>query len=124
MQKEIDFLGNAVNNPEDHSLPTLVEKGSSKISVITSLTSRYFNHRRWNGLYLLAKSSRRNIGISLCEDDYLEYALEMNKSSRKGVKLLLPQDDRIGDAFSNDCNIQIVKSGRNSGRLGRYGHRT
>ncbi len=35
----------------------------------------------------------------------------MKKAEEKGVKLLLPVDNRIGDDFSNDCNIQIVKRG-------------
>ena len=49
---------------------------------------------------------------SLCEDDYLQYALDMMKKAEdKGVKLLLPVDNRIGDNFSNDCNIQVVKRG-------------
>ena len=53
-----------------------------------------------------------HIGTSLCEDDYLQYALDMMKKAEdKGVKLLLPVDNRIGDNFSNDCNIQVVKRG-------------
>ena len=35
----------------------------------------------------------------------------MKKAEEKGVKLLLPVDNRIGDDFSNDCNIQVVKRG-------------
>ena len=55
---------------------------------------------------------RDSIGNSLCEDDYLQYALDMlKKVEEKGVKLLLPVDNRIGDAFSNDCNIQVVNRG-------------
>ena len=61
----------------------------------------------------------------LCEDDYLQYALDMlKKAEEKGVKLLLPVDNRIGDAFSNDCNIQVVKPWMHPGWLGRNGHRT
>ena len=62
--------------------------------------------------YTFSKAQGGKIGTSLCEDDYLEYALDMlKKAEEKGVKLLLPVDHRIGDAFSNDCNTQIVKSG-------------
>ena len=49
---------------------------------------------------------------SLCEDDYLQYALDMlKKAEDKGVKLLLPVDNVIGDDFSNDANTQVVKRG-------------
>ena len=62
--------------------------------------------------YTFAKAQGGKIGISLCEDDYLEYALNMiKKAEEKGVKLLLPVDNIIGDQFSNDANTQIVKTG-------------
>ena len=114
MQKEIDFLGNAVNNPERPFVAILGgAKVSSKISVINNLLDKVDTLIIGGGMaYTFSKAAGGNIGISLCEDDYLEYALEMKKkAAEKGVKLLLPVDHRIGDAFSNDCNIQIVKSG-------------
>ena len=59
-----------------------------------------------------SKALGGHIGKSLYEDDYLQYALDMlKKAEEKGVKLLLPVDNRIGDDFSNDRNIQIVKRG-------------
>ena len=62
--------------------------------------------------YTFAKSQGGKIGIPLCEDDYLEYAANMlKKAEEKGVKLLLPVDNRIGDEFSNDANIKIVATG-------------
>ena len=62
--------------------------------------------------YTFSKAMGGHIGVSLCEDDYLQYALDMmKKAEEKGVKLLLPVDNRIGDSFSNDCNIQVVKRG-------------
>ena len=49
----------------------------------------------------------------LCEGDYLQYALDMKKKAEeKGVKLLLPVDNRIGDEFSNDCNMKVVPCGQ------------
>ena len=48
----------------------------------------------------------------------------MKKAEEKGVKLLLPVDNRIGDDFSNDCNIQVVKRGCDPRWMGRTGHRT
>ena len=44
-------------------------------------------------------------------DENLENDPEVKKAEEKGVKLLLPVDNRIGDSFSNDCNIQVVKRG-------------
>ena len=62
--------------------------------------------------YTFSKALGGTIGKSLCEDDYLQYALDMlKKAEDKGVKLLLPVDNVIGDDFSNDANTQIVKRG-------------
>ena len=114
MQKEIDFLGNAVNNPERPFVAILGgAKVSSKISVINNLLDKVDVLIIGGGMgYTFAKAMGGQIGNSLCEDDYLQYSLDMmKKAEEKGVKLLLPVDNRIGDNFSNDCNIQIVKSG-------------
>ena len=114
MQKEIDFLGNAVNNPERPFVAILGgAKVSSKISVINNLLDKVDTLIIGGGMsYTFSKAMGGHIGTSLCEDDYLQYALDMmKKAEEKGVKLLLPVDNRIGDSFSNDCNIQVVKRG-------------
>ena len=114
MQKEIDFLGNAVNNPERPFVAILGgAKVSSKISVIENLIDKVDVLIIGGGMaYTFAKSKGGKIGTSLCEDDYLEYAENMvKKAEEKGVRLLLPVDNRIGDEFSNDANIQIVPTG-------------
>ena len=114
MQKEIDFLGNAVENPVRPFVAILGgAKVSSKISVIERLLDKVDTLIIGGGMsYTFFKAQGGHIGNSLCEDDYMEYALNMlKKAEEKGVKLLLPVDNRIGDAFSNDCNIQIVGSG-------------
>ena len=114
MQKEIDFLGNAVNNPERPFVAILGgAKVSSKISVINNLLDKVDTLIIGGGMsYTFSKALGGHIGNSLCEDDYLQYALDMmKKAEEKGVKLLLPVDNRIGDSFSNDCNIQVVKRG-------------
>lgn len=114
MQKEIDFLGNAVNNPERPFVAILGgAKVSSKISVINNLLDKVDTLIIGGGMsYTFSKAMGGHIGTSLCEDDYLQYALDMMKKAEdKGVKLLLPLDNRIGDNFSNDCNIQVVKRG-------------
>ena len=120
MQKEIDFLGNAVNNPKRPFAAILGgAKVSSKISVINNLLDKVDVLIIGGGMaYTFAKAQGGKIGTSLCEDDYLQYALDMLKKAEekgvneeKGVKLLLPIDNVIADAFSNDANTQIVKTG-------------
>lgn len=114
MQKEIDFLGNAVEHPERPFVAILGgAKVSSKISVIERLLDKVDTLIIGGGMaYTFAKAQGGKIGISLCEDDYLEYAANMiKKAEEKGVKLLLPIDNIIGDQFSNDANTQIVKTG-------------
>ena len=114
VKTEIDFLGNAVNNPERPFVAILGgAKVSSKISVINNLLDKVDTLIIGGGMsYTFSKAMGGHIGRSLCEDDYLQYALDMmKKAEEKGVKLLLPVDNRIGDDFSNDCNIQVVKRG-------------
>ena len=114
MQKEIDFLGNAVNNPERPFVAILGgSKVSSKISVIENLLDKVDTLIIGGGMaYTFCKAQGGNVGKSLLEEDYLEYALNMlKKAEEKGVKLLLPVDDVVADAFSNDANTQVVASG-------------
>ena len=115
MQKEIDFLGNAVNNPERPFVAILGgAKVADKLNVIANLLEKCDTLIIGGGMaYTFSKAEGGKIGVSLCEDDYLQYALDMKKkAAEKGVKLLLPVDNRIGDAFSNDCNIQVVPTGQ------------
>ena len=114
MQKEIDFLGNAVNNPERPFVAILGgSKVSSKISVIENLLEKVDTLIIGGGMaYTFAKAQGGNVGKSLLEEDYLEYALNMiKKAEEKGVKLLLPQDTVIADEFSNDANTKVVATG-------------
>ena len=114
MQKEIDFLGNAVNNPERPFVAILGgSKVSSKISVIENLLEKVDTLIIGGGMaYTFAKALGGNVGNSLLEEDYCEYALNMlKKAEEKGVKLLLPMDNVIADDFSNDANTQVVATG-------------
>ncbi|MBQ8804777.1 MAG: phosphoglycerate kinase [Tyzzerella sp.] len=114
MQKEIDFLGNAVNNPERPFVAILGgSKVSSKISVIENLLEKVDTLIIGGGMaYTFAKALGGNVGNSLLEEDYCEYALNMlKKAEEKGVKLLLPKDNVIADDFSNDANTKIVATG-------------
>ena len=59
--------------------------------------------------YTFSKAMGGKVGISLLEEDYCDFALNMlKKAEEKGVKLLLPVDHVVADDFSNDANIQVV----------------
>ena len=114
MQKEIDFLGNAVNNPERPFVAILGgAKVSSKISVIENLIDKVDTLIIGGGMsYTFSKAQGGSVGKSLLEEDYCEYALNMlKKADEKGVKLLLPVDNVIADDFSNDANSKVVNAG-------------
>lgn len=114
MQKEIDFLGNAVNNPERPFVAILGgAKVSSKISVIENLLEKVDTLIIGGGMsYTFSKAQGGSVGKSLLEEDYCQYALDMiKKAEDKGVKLLLPVDNVIADDFSNDANTKIVANG-------------
>lgn len=114
MQKEIDFLGNAVNNPVRPFVAILGgSKVSSKISVINNLLDKVDTLIIGGGMaYTFEKALGHNVGSSLLEEDYVEYAKEMmTKAEEKGVKLLIPSDTVVADAFSNDANIKVVARG-------------
>ena len=114
MQKEIDFLGNAVNNPERPFVAILGgAKVSSKISVIENLIDKVDTLIIGGGMsYTFSKAKGGSVGKSLLEEDYCEYALNMlKKADEKGVKLLLPVDNVIADDFSNDANSKVVNAG-------------
>ena len=114
MQKEINFLGNAVEHPQRPFVAILGgAKVSSKISVIENLLEKVDVLIIGGGMaYTFAKAQGGNIGSSLLEEDYCQYALDMlKKAEEKGVKLLLPIDDVIADAFSNDADRKVVDKG-------------
>ena len=114
MQKEIDFLGNAVNNPERPFVAILGgDKVSSKISVIENLLDKVDTLIIGGGMsYTFSKALGGEVGKSLLEEDYCEYALKMlDKAKEKGVNLMLPVDTLCGDDFSNDANTMVVDRG-------------
>ena len=115
MQKEIDFLGNAVNNPARPFVAILGgSKVSSKISVINNLLDKVDTLIIGGGMaYTFMKAQGGKSGTSLCEDDYLDYANDMiKKAADKGVKMLIPVDTVTADAFSNDANVKVVDAGQ------------
>lgn len=123
MQKEIDFLGNAVNNPERPFVAILGgSKVSSKISVINNLLDKVDTLIIGGGMaYTFMKAKGEEIGSSMLEADYLDYAKEMiEKAAAKGVKLLIPVDTVEAKEFNNDAEFKTVTSeeGIDEGWLG------
>lgn len=114
MQKEIDFLGNAVNNPKRPFVAILGgAKVSSKISVIDNLLDKVDTLIIGGGMaYTFMAAMGEEVGKSLLEADYKQYALDMiEKAKEKGVKLLIPVDTVAADDFSNDANYKVVGRG-------------
>lgn len=114
MQKEIDFLGNAVNNPVRPFVAILGgSKVSSKISVINNLLDKVDTLIIGGGMsYTFQKGRGGKIGKSLIEDDYVDYAKEMmEKAEAKGVKLLIPIDTVVTKEFKNDTPSRVVVAG-------------
>jgi phosphoglycerate kinase len=115
MQKEIEFLGNAVNNPQRPFVAILGgSKVSSKISVIDNLLDKVDTLILGGGMaYTFMKSLGEEVGLSLLEPDYLDYARQMmDKAEKKGVKLLIPIDTVVAQEFSNDTPYKTVERGQ------------
>ncbi len=114
IQKEIEFLGNAVNNPVRPCVAILGgSKVSSKISVINNLLEKVDTLIIGGGMaYTFMKAMGDEVGKSLLEADYIDYAKEMmEKAEAKGVKLLIPQDTVVAKEFSNDAEHKTVERG-------------
>ena len=87
-------------------------KVSTKIGIIENLLTKVDNLILCGGMtYTFAKAQGGKIGLSICEDDKLDVALDVIKKAKEnGVNLVLGTDSVCGDAFKNDCNTQISPS--------------
>ncbi len=115
IEKELEFLGNAVDNPVRPCVAILGgSKVSSKISVINNLLEKVDTLIIGGGMaYTFMKAQGEEVGDSLLEADYLDYANEMvKKAEAKGVKLLLPVDTVVATDFNNDAEHKTVKRGQ------------
>ena len=113
IEKEINFLGNALENPERPLVAILGgAKVSDKIGVIDSLLEKVDTLMIGGGMaYTFFKAQGYEIGKSLCEVDKLDLAKElMEKAKVKGVKFILPIDNKVGKEFSKDTESKTVKS--------------
>ena len=111
IEKELKFLGDALNNPERPFVAILGgAKVSDKIGVIDSLLEKVDTLMIGGGMaYTFFKAQGYEVGNSLCESDKCELALNlMKKAEEKGVKLLLPIDTKIGKEFKPDTESKTV----------------
>jgi len=112
IQKELKFLGNAVENPERPFVAILGgAKVSDKINVIDNLLDKVDTLVIGGGMaYTFLKAQGYAIGTSLLEADKVEYAKEMMiKATEKGVKLLLPLDNIVADKFAPDATPIVTQ---------------
>ena len=110
MQKEIDFLGNAVNNPVRPFVAILGgAKVADKLNVINNLLEKCDTLIIGGGMaYTFIKAQGGKVGISLVDDSKLDYCLDMMKKAEElGKKLLLPVDTVAADGFPNPIDAEI-----------------
>ena len=110
MQKEIDFLGNAVNNPVRPFVAILGgAKVADKLNVINNLLEKCDTLIIGGGMaYTFIKAQGGKVGISLVDDSKLDYCLDMMKKAEElGKKLLLPIDTVAADGFPNPIDADI-----------------
>ena len=111
IEKELKFLGNALNNPERPFVAIMGgAKVSDKIGVIDSLLEKVDTLIIGGGMaYTFFKAQGYEVGNSICEMDKLDLAKElMEKAKNKGVKLMLPIDTKIGKEFKPDTESKTV----------------
>lgn len=112
IQKELDFLGSAVENPVRPFLAILGgAKISDKLGVINNLLEKVDTLIIGGGMaYTFIKALGHEIGTSLLEEDKVAYAKEMmDKAKAKGVNLLLPVDFVYADRFAEDAQPHITE---------------
>ena len=114
IQKELDFIGGALASPKRPLVAILGgSKVSSKIGVINNLLEIADTVIIGGGMaYTFSAAAGGQVGDSLLEEDWKDYANDMvKKAAEKGVKLLLPVDTVIADKFAPDAQCKVVRSG-------------
>ena len=113
MQKEIDFLGNAVNNPERPMVAILGgAKVADKLKVIDNLLEKCDTLIIGGGMaYTFLKAQGLEVGKSLVDDEKIDYCKEkMAKAEKLGKNLYLPIDTTVADGFPNPIDAEIEVS--------------
>lgn len=113
MEKEVTAVENVLNNIKRPFTAIMGgSKVSTKIGIIENLMDKVDNLILCGGMtYTFAKAQGGKIGVSICEDDKLDLALDIiKKAKEKGVNLVLGTDCVAADKFSNDANTQVCQS--------------
>ena len=112
MQKEIDFLGNAVNNPERPMVAILGgAKVADKLKVIDNLLEKCDTLIIGGGMaYTFLKAQGLEVGKSLVDDEKIDYCKEMMAKAEKLGKNLYPIDTTVADGFPNPIDAEIEVS--------------
>ena len=113
IQKEIQFIGGALENPKRPLVAILGgAKVSDKIGVIENLIDKCDTLIIGGGMaYTFMRALGYNVGTSICEEDKVELAKSlMAKAEEKGVKFLIPVDNRVGKEYAPDTENMLVKS--------------
>ncbi len=111
IEKELEFLGGALENPKRPFVAILGgAKVSDKIQVIEKLIDKVDTLIIGGGMaYTFYKAQGYSVGTSICEEDKLDLANEiLEKGKNKGVEILLPVDNNVSDEFSNEGISKIV----------------
>ena len=110
MEKEVQAVDNILSNIKRPFTAIMGgSKVSTKIGIIENLMDKVDNLILCGGMtYTFAKAQGGHVGLSICEDDKLDLALDI---IAKGVKLVLGVDCIAADSFSNEANTQVVPSG-------------
>lgn len=111
MEKELECLGGALNNPK-RPFTAIVggAKVSTKIGVLENLIDKVDNIIIGGGMtYTFVKAEGFSVGNSICEDDQIDTAKAIvAKAKAKGVNLVMTDDVLIADAFSPTANVKVV----------------
>ena len=111
MQKEVDVMGKALEDPARPLVAILGgAKVSDKIGVIENLMEKVDTLIVGGGMaYTFYASKGYSVGTSICEEDKIELAKKMTQlAEEKGVKFLIPVDNRVGTEFKPDTECKIV----------------
>ena len=113
IRKELEYIGGALENPKRPLVAILGgAKVSDKIGVITNLMEKVDTLIVGGGMaYTFFAAKGYSVGTSICEEDKIDLAKEMMaKAEEKGVKFLIPVDNRLGKEYKEDTETMLVDS--------------
>ncbi|MBP3330816.1 MAG: phosphoglycerate kinase [Clostridia bacterium] len=113
IRKELEYIGGALENPQRPLVAILGgAKVSDKIGVITNLMEKVDTLIVGGGMaYTFFAAKGYTVGTSICEEDKIDLAKEMMaKAEEKGVKFLIPIDNRLGKEYKEDTETMLVDS--------------